>query len=142
MKYILLLDDDPDEYELLEAVMKEINLPVELKWFRESDELCSYLETATLMADILLLDINLPKVTGLECLKELKTRGFLEHLPVVMYSNSSYQSNIDQAFTLGATAYLQKTTSFSLLKTNLDKLLKWNLISAIALPAFERTLLN
>ena len=141
-KTILLLDDDPDELEILHDAFTAIGADVALKQFLTFPALLSHLQEITLLPDMLLLDVNLPQQNGLEAIRIIKSSVYLAPLPIVMYSNAADEQTIEDSFAFGAGAYMKKTTSIHLLKENLQLLLAWNLQTIFNLPISERTLLN
>lgn len=142
MKYILLLDDDPDELFMLQEAFAELQIAVTVKWFQNFQDLCTFLDSGIRKPDMLFLDINMPRESGMECLARLKAEPRYAYLPVIIYTNSDYYVHIDQCFELGASVYLKKSNSFEHLKRNLLKVLAWNLANLLTLPPGDRTILN
>ena len=70
-------------------------------------------EPPATVPDLILLDLNLPKIDGREVLREIRARPRYQHLPVIVLSTSSAQHDIDLTYRLGATAYVVKPTAFS-----------------------------
>jgi DNA-binding response OmpR family regulator len=72
------------------------------------------------------LDINMPLMNGMQCLQELKRSARLKHLPVIMYSTSSYKKDMDSTRDAGAADYIVKPASFSELCANIENALARN----------------
>jgi CheY-like chemotaxis protein len=72
---------------------------------------------------IIFLDINMPGMDGWQCLKQFKNTQTVKDIPVIMYSTSSFQHEIDKAFELGALAFFTKPNHYSLLKKNIHTVL-------------------
>lgn len=142
MRTIFMLDDDADESMIVQSALEELGENVQLRWFYNFEDLCKSLEASKALPNMLLLDINLPGETGIECLRELKNHATFRTIPVIMYTNSDYKENIRQCFKLGATAYVKKSSSFELLKKHLHVVLNWDLATMHALPEENRTLIN
>lgn len=142
MRTIFMLDDDADESMIVQSALEELGENVQLRWFYNFEDLCKSLEASKTLPDMLLLDINLPGQTGIECLKELKSHPAFHTIPVIMYTNSDYKENIRQCFKLGATAYVKKSSSFGLLKKHLHAVLSWDLVVMLTLPEETRSLIN
>jgi CheY-like chemotaxis protein len=87
-KHIFYVDDDPDDLELLEAALQDIRVTVRLTTLRESSLLFETMD-ATGMPDLIILDINMPVKTGIECMRELQQKQEYKHIPIVIYSTTS-----------------------------------------------------
>jgi CheY-like chemotaxis protein len=75
------------------------------------------------LPDILFLDLNMPCKNGIECLREIRSNGELQHLVVVVFTTSSNQRYIDTAFEAGANLYIVKPSNFDELTITLQKVL-------------------
>lgn len=142
MKTVILLDDDPDEQGILQDAFDQLDLPVQVLQFLTYTALCNYLSSAEKLPAMLFLDVNLPIQTGIDCIQLLKTQERFRRLPVAMYSNACDPQTIHQSLMLGATAYLQKTSSLARLKDQLQRLMSWNLETVGKLQEGERILLR
>lgn len=118
----LLVDDDNDDSDLIYEVLKEIDCGVNYTYAMEGAEAFQILEK-DYMPSIIFLDINMPGMNGWQCLVKLKSNEKLKDIPVVMYSTSSYQHEIEKAFELGALAFFTKPNHYSLLKKNMKMVL-------------------
>jgi CheY-like chemotaxis protein len=76
--------------------------------------------------DLLFLDLNMPKKSGIECLIEIKQMQFLNDLTVVIYSTSSSEKDIEDTFLNGANIYLKKPSDLAVLRKTLLHLLTVN----------------
>ena len=100
---ILLLEDNPGDVALFETAVKNSDIAVASTG---DAALRSLLGGFT--PDVVVLDINVPVRTGLEVLAEIKTDTTLRLIPVVIFSNSDRPEDIQQAYKLGAAAYIVK----------------------------------
>ena len=100
---ILLLEDNPGDVALFETAVKNSDIAVASTG---DAALRSLLGGFT--PDVVVLDINVPVRTGLEVLAEIKTDATLRLIPVVIFSNSDRPEDIQQAYKLGAAAYIVK----------------------------------
>jgi CheY-like chemotaxis protein len=141
-KTILLLDDDADEQFILQEAFTALGMNVDLRQFSSFPDLLTYLDQATVLPEMLLLDVNLPRFTGIEAIGLLKSQPRLAELPIVMYSNAADDNTINACFQAGAGAYMKKTNSMKMLMKNLRILMAWNIHTLFNLPLTERTLLN
>ena len=114
---IYLVDDDQEDRELFSEALSQVDKAVQLTEFHNCYKLLEALENlATAKPDIILLDMDLPKLGGLECLKKIKTSNTLKDLKVLMLSTFSHPQYIDEAYTSGASFYYVKPTKFPKLK--------------------------
>jgi len=106
---ILLADDDADERYFFEEAVKELPIATNLKMVNDGILLMDYLNGhLECLPDILFLDINMPKKNGSECLIEIKRSLTLKHLPVVMYSTTKNDEEIDVYYHYGANNFVTK----------------------------------
>lgn len=119
----LLVDDDTDDSDLIFEVLNEINPTVKYTYAMEGPEALTLLDNGY-MPGIIFLDINMPGMNGWQCLSKLKADDRFKNIPVVMYSTSSYQHEIEKAFELGALAFFTKPNHYSLLKKNMQIILE------------------
>jgi DNA-binding NtrC family response regulator len=127
---ILLIDDDTDDQELFGMALSKIN-PT-LNCFYANDGILALKKLSTDSAftpDIIFIDINMPKMDGMECLQELKQIVRLKQAPIYMYSTTGDTEMIAESKKLGATDFIQKQINMEDLETLLvDTLSKHNLM--------------
>lgn len=119
-RLILMADDDPDEHLLVLEAIEMSRLPAELETVKDGEELLDRLycrstfseESSTQWPALIMLDINMPRKNGWEALAEIKKDYRLRDIPVVIYSTSSEQKDIDRSYEMGATSYITKPYSF------------------------------
>ena len=135
----LLVDDDNDDSDLIFEVLKEIDNDVQYTYAMEGPEAFQMLESGY-KPSIVFLDINMPGMNGWQCLSKLKSSEHFKSIPVVMYSTSSYQHEIDKAFELGALAFFTKPNHYFLLKKNMKIIL--DALNNNALHTLEKSVLE
>ena len=118
---ILLVEDNEDDVLLIERALRKggISIPIHVVW--DGDEAIEYLEgngryrnvELYPLPTVVLLDIRLPKRSGLEVLQWLKKHETLGVIPVIMFTNSEEDVDIQQAYVLGANSYLKKPYTLS-----------------------------
>jgi CheY-like chemotaxis protein len=125
-KSIWLVDDDEDDHFVFENALREVLPAATVRHFYSANDLLAELEME--QPDLLFLDINLPRLDGKTCLKLIRERRDLLHLPIVIYSGSIYPLDINVSYGFGATLYLVKPSSPDRLTNMLQKimLLDWN----------------
>lgn len=117
----LLVEDDPDQILLIQRAFSEAKLVNPLRVVRDGAEAVEYLSGAGGFADrtrhplpsLILLDLRLPKKSGLEVLEWLRGDPTLKETPVVVLTSSSERADIDKAYALGVSAYLVKPVRFA-----------------------------
>jgi CheY-like chemotaxis protein len=124
MLKILLIDDDHEEYELISLALESLKVNAEII---HAPHCVDVHETiAKNKPDILLLDINMPYMNGMECLKTVRSDRKFRELPVIIYSTSSSPTEIENAFKNKANLYLVKPSSFEVLISSLKRVLSVN----------------
>ena len=119
-KKILLIDDDEDEQFFFMEALKEINDSVKFFFADNSKEGIKMLEF--LLPDIVFIDINMPAVSGLECLELIKKDN--KHVNAIIYSTGVDDNMCDKALKKGATACIKKQGSIHDLAGVLKRLLQ------------------
>jgi CheY-like chemotaxis protein len=120
---VLHVDDDPNDTTLLQVACAKAAVNFELHNVAEGSQVIEYLSgigkysdrTRYQMPGLILLDLKMPRVEGLEVLKWIRNHSTLNNLPVIVLSGSELQDDIRQAYAVGANSYLVKPPSLSLL---------------------------
>jgi DNA-binding response OmpR family regulator len=107
---ILLVDDDIEVQEEFIEALKMLDMDVHLAYARNAEELFAHLEKEHDI-NLLLLDINMPKRNGKECLKDLKSHTTFSTIPVVMFTVSKSEADIEETYAGGAHYYMIKPYS-------------------------------
>jgi len=123
IRRFLLVDDDPDDTDLFEEALKNIDGNIEFYSGQDCNGIISQLKDEKIQPEIIFLDINMPDMNGWDCLAALKSDEKLRNIPVVMYSTSSVMLDGRKAITKGALGFLEKPPSFTELKDFLLKLI-------------------
>jgi two-component system response regulator len=113
---ILLVDDSPDDVALTLRAFRTNNITNKVDVASDGEEALNYLlrESDRRPRPVLvLLDINLPKVSGLEVLRRIRTDERTRYLPVVVLSTSSEDRDIVESYDLGANSYVRKPVVFT-----------------------------
>ena len=120
LKRILLAEDNANDLELTLAALQQNHLANEIVSVRDGAEALDYLYKRGPFADrpggapaLVLLDLKMPKVDGLEVLKQIKSDPHLNFVPVVMLTSSREESDLIRSYELGVNAYVVKPVDFS-----------------------------
>ncbi len=111
--HILLAEDDEDDTHFFKEAIHSINPNYELTIVNNGEKAVNYFKGATDLPDFIFLDINMPKLNGIEALKMIKDVHPSNDLHVVMLSTSMSDKMVEQSYRYGASMYIQKPTSFT-----------------------------
>ena len=119
-KIILLVEDNPDDELLTLMAFKDNNITNEVIVARDGEEALDYLfgtgryqdRDMNILPQVVLLDLKLPKVDGLEVLKAIRSNPITKLLPVVILTSSKEEIDILKSYQLGANRYIRKPVDF------------------------------
>src|SRR5215212_2329973 len=112
-RYIIFADDDADDLELITGFFKQYNRHVNVLEFKDGREVLMFLDDFALTSNIpllIVLDINMPRLNGLETLAAIRKHPRYQHIPVVMYTTSSNDEDEEFCRRLGASWVTKSTT--------------------------------
>lgn len=120
-KVILLVEDNPDDEELTIRTLKKNNILNDVVVVRDGSEALDYLlckgkykeRDIHKMPVIVMLDLKLPKISGLEVLKGIRNNEATHLLPVVILTSSDEEKDLIESYQLGANSYVRKPVDFS-----------------------------
>ena len=120
-----LADDDVDDQMLFLEALMEINSNIRCTIAKNGEEALLILQDRNgQIPDYIFLDLNMPRMSGLKCLLELKKINAISHVPVIIYSTSSQKEYIDESMKLGATHFFVKPSNFRGLMAFIQDLIK------------------
>lgn len=109
---IIIADDDIDDLQFTKDCFIENELPVQINEAYDGQVLMEHLKADTKnLPQLILLDLNMPRKSGLEALEEIKKDNTLRRIPVVVFSTSTAPKDIEKAYELGASCYITKPNS-------------------------------
>ena len=119
-KRILLVEDDPQDIELTINALGEYNLANEIEIARDGAEALDYIYRKGIFASrpsgnpvVILLDLKLPKVSGIQVVNQLKSDEHLRYVPIVILTSSRESSDLKECYKLGVNAYVVKPVRFA-----------------------------
>lgn len=126
-RHILLVEDNPDDEVLTLRALRKHNIASEITVARDGVEALDFLfgtgthggRDTTTMPCLVLLDLKLPKVDGLEVLRRIRSDERTKLLPVVVFTSSNEEQDILECHTLGANSYIRKPVDFNHLSESL-----------------------
>jgi CheY-like chemotaxis protein len=131
---IVIVDDDRENKRLLEIVMEEAYISNPCTFVYNGLELLEFLkQSSDSLPGIILLDMNMPQMGGLATLKQLKENEVWKKIPVIMFSTSDHDGDIERSYLCGASSYIVKPDSFEKL-IYLFKMLKVYWFECVRLP--------
>lgn len=137
---ILLVEDNPRDVDLTLRALKKHNLANKVQVVRDGQEALDFLFAEGTYAErgaashpkVVLLDLKLPKINGLEVLRRLKTDERLRAIPVVVLTSSCEEKDMIESYRLGVNSYIQKPVDFDKFLDCVQELgLYWLLINLI-----------
>jgi CheY-like chemotaxis protein len=139
---ILLADDDMDDCMLFEDALREICTDSRLVLAHDGVQLLSLLQSRSFFPDVIFLDLNMPLKNGFECLNEIRQASRLKNIPVVILSTCSQADTISKVYSQGATHYIPKPDTYSLLKKAISVVLAIDWRKKPSQPSREKFILH
>lgn len=117
---ILLVEDNPDDLDLTLGALREHNLANRIQVARDGEQALDYLfargpyegRSTQDVPKVILLDLKLPKVSGIEVLRAVKANESTRRIPVVVLTSSREDRDVIETYDLGVNSYVQKPVSF------------------------------
>jgi CheY-like chemotaxis protein len=105
---IFLIDDDIDDQAIFALALEELAPSFHCVTAKDGIEALAKLRSGDLKPDCIFLDLNMPRMNGKQCLKELRKEFRLSQIPVVIYTTSSESRDKEQMLAMGASAFITK----------------------------------
>lgn len=109
---VLLVEDSDDDILIVERAFKTLGLGHDLRAVATGEEALAQLEAGTVRPDLVLLDINLPGLSGFEVLRRMRNNQAVRTVPITVLSASEREHDIAEAYEAGANSYLVKPIKF------------------------------
>ncbi len=113
-KNILLAEDNLGDIEIFKDNCEETKYPCSLFVVNNGDGVVDFLRSSNPMPDLIVLDINMPALDGIETLSIIKSQDLSKNIPVIMLTSSSESNDIRKAQSLGANGYIVKASNFNI----------------------------
>lgn len=110
-KVILLIEDNPSDVDLTKRAFAKSHIANELVVAEDGEEALEYLKASELPA-VAFLDLNLPKISGLEVLRRIRAGARTRRLPVVILTSSKEEQDLAAGYDLGVNSYIRKPVDF------------------------------
>ncbi len=105
---VLLIDDDEDDKMFFIDALASIGRQINCEYFNAGEKALKWLTNTNELPHYIFLDLNMPKMNGLEVLKALKSQFHLQNIPVIIYSTSRNERHQQEAKSFGASQYVVK----------------------------------
>ena len=125
---IIIAEDDADDRYLMKTALQESGITGVVEYVENGVELISYLESLNKEDGVvnypkfILLDLNMPKMDGREVLKKMKTHEEFRKIPVIIFSTTKNQMEVNRCYDLGANSYIVKPVSYDTLVTTVKEI--------------------
>jgi CheY-like chemotaxis protein len=139
---ILLVEDNPADVKITQRALRDSAFPVVLRVVRDGEEAVDYLLRQGNHAqdgdwqppDLILLDLNLPRLTGQEVLRRIRATPALRAVPVVVLTTSGRHEDVQQMYEAGANTYIEKPQDFARFVQVLQTIQRYWLDTALLPP--------
>lgn len=137
---IVVIEDSPSDALFTKIALEEVDPTLQIAWLQDGEEAINFLfpnnshpktKEEYNNIKIILLDLNLPRYTGLEVLKKLKSHTETESIPVVIFSSSEMKSGIEECIEAGAEQYIVKSIDFDKYTNAIKEVVSGKLVSKI-----------
>lgn len=120
--HLLLADDDVDDCDFFKDAVDEIPEAIDLTVLNNGVELMDFLlDESEDYPQLIFLDLNMPKKSGMECIMEIKAIDRLADIPIIIYSTSLDQTVVHNLYAMGAHYYIQKPAEFASIKNVINQ---------------------
>ncbi|HEX6227059.1 MAG TPA: response regulator [Chryseolinea sp.] len=110
---VLYIDDDPDDIDFFTEALKNVDETIELVHVDGCESALNHLRNSKVLSDVIFVDLHLPKIEGLECVKIIKADKLLSHIPIVVIATTIPSRDVDEFNKLGVYYFLSKTALLS-----------------------------
>lgn len=123
-KSILIVEDNADDIELALRAFKKTGLCLDIQVAKDGEKALSYLFDSSLKVfpEIILLDLKIPKLDGIDVLKSIKSNSKTKLLPVIVLTSSLEEKDLFNAYDLGANSYVRKPVDFNEFVDSIQKI--------------------
>jgi two-component system, response regulator len=129
---ILLAEDNAEDAEMTLRALKRNNLANRVHWVKDGAEALDYLLGTSQLPKLVLLDIKMPKVDGIEVLRRLKENPAMRGIPVVVMTSSNEERDVVDSYRLGVNSYIVKPVQFDAFMETVAKIgLYWVLTNRV-----------
>lgn len=124
---ILIVEDDPDDQDILRSVCSELGIEDRLFFFSNGNKILEYLKATTQKPLLILCDINMPLMDGIELLENINRDAYLKKksIPFIVFSTAASPAQVRRAYELSVQGFFLKENSFEELKKTMHLILRY-----------------
>lgn len=122
---VLLIEDNLIEIMKMNRTISLLELEHTIHEAKNGEEALEFLEDKSNFPDIILLDLNMPKISGIEFLTILKNSEEIRHIPTIILTTSDNQKDLEECYSLGVSGYILKPLKYEDYVTKIEKLLSY-----------------
>lgn len=122
---VLLIEDNLIEIMKMNRTISLLELEHTIHEAKNGEEALDFLEDKSNFPDIILLDLNMPKISGIEFLTILKNSEEIRHIPTIILTTSDNQKDLEECYSLGVSGYILKPLKYEDYVTKIEKLLSY-----------------
>ncbi|MBN2019469.1 MAG: response regulator [Sedimentisphaerales bacterium] len=131
LKPILLIEDDSVDAMTVKRAIRDLHLTNQIIHLTNGEEAVKYLAHISEKPFVILLDLNMPRMTGLEFLKTIKANEILKTIPIIVLTTSKERQDVMESFDLGAVGYMTKPVDYTKFTEVINTIIiYWNLSEA------------
>jgi CheY-like chemotaxis protein len=113
-KWVFVVDDDPDDRSIVKEVLEEAKVQVQLKELSDGQALLDHFASENpVIPELIMLDLNMPKVSGFEVLQLRRTNPHLRVIPIVVFSTAARTADKEKVINSGANVFFTKPSSYA-----------------------------
>jgi CheY-like chemotaxis protein len=120
---IFLIDDDTDDQEVFSFAMEELYPSATCVFANDGVYALQKLNTGNFIPHVIFIDMNMPRINGIQCLTEIKKLEHIHHIPAYMYSTSATPPIIEECLKIGAAGFIKKEVNVDVLQKKLLQVL-------------------
>ncbi|MCX7875379.1 MAG: response regulator [Melioribacteraceae bacterium] len=127
-KNVLLVEDNIDDINLIQRAVKKSQLPINLEILRDGETAVNYFSKNSnefVFPKFVILDLNLPKISGIEVLKFIRNEPMYKKLPIVIFSSSHEAKDIDKCYEYCANSYIVKPIDYDKFQETIISIAKY-----------------
>ncbi|MBC8156120.1 MAG: response regulator [Bacteroidetes bacterium] len=134
---VILIDDDEDEFYLLNYALKNYSDHITLHQYRQAQEITHHLETAATLPSLVLVDMHMPVLSGVDLLHFIKSHDGLKNIPVVVWSGDMQPDEVNQCYEAGAASVIMKSTGREQMAESITNLCNYWFVT-VHLPIYAK----